>query len=427
MNILIVVPNMLNKEDSNSNIANIIAMQLKKRGHDISFFCDASSLSSLSDLKSREIDGTWYEIFSNIYQRRLAKYMSAGEKLNKKKLAVFFRHPQLFIYKLYYHLFASKNYDDKIARRIYQFCKKQKIDMILTVSYPFNTSLIVARLKIKVCKVMYQLDPYSNCFLEAHRRGEALREEKYIYHKFDGIITSDLIYEEHSKGELSPYIKKLRWIPYPNIRRIRRTNTKLNIILNEGKINCCYIGKFYDDIRNPEKLLCLFHKIKDTRIVLHLIGQGCENVVEEYKLLMGEQLVCHGSKSLEVAINAMLDADILVSLNNKLTNMLPGKLFDYISTGKPIINMYQVDNCPSLPYMEKYPLHCNVDLQRELDDEMVQTVETFCDKNAGRCIDSNEIHDLYLDNYEDTVGEKFERYVREFYECYKDGRNISKI
>lgn len=43
---------------------------------------------------------------------------------------------------------------------------------------------------------------------------------------------------------------------------------------------------------------------------------------------------------------------ILVCFNNLASNQVPSKLFECIETGKPFINLCQLENCPTLPYVE---------------------------------------------------------------------------
>ena len=54
------------------------------------------------------------------------------------------------------------------------------------------------------------------------------------------------------------------------------------------------------------------------------------------------------------------NADFLINIDNTNMTQVPSKLFEYISTGKPIINFYFNDKSPSLVYLQRYPLCLNI-------------------------------------------------------------------
>ena len=68
------------------------------------------------------------------------------------------------------------------------------------------------------------------------------------------------------------------------------------------------------------------------------------------------------------AESILMSADILVNIGNSVSNQIPSKLFDYISTGKPILNIYKNKNCPSLEILSKYPDVLNVYEENALEE-----------------------------------------------------------
>ena len=90
------------------------------------------------------------------------------------------------------------------------------------------------------------------------------------------------------------------------------------------------------------------------------MGTKVEQALEHYK--NGEY---------EKAIEWLKDAGIIskcynLSLiespfdGNKVDNQVPSKIFDYISLGKPIINVYTSEKDPALEYLKQYPLALNI-------------------------------------------------------------------
>lgn len=54
-------------------------------------------------------------------------------------------------------------------------------------------------------------------------------------------------------------------------------------------------------------------------------------------------------------------ADVLLSIGNRDSNLVPSKLFKYLSCGKPIVHVRRGDSDSCLPYLERYPLALVVD------------------------------------------------------------------
>jgi hypothetical protein len=49
----------------------------------------------------------------------------------------------------------------------------------------------------------------------------------------------------------------------------------------------------------------------------------------------------------------MHDADILLHIGNNTPTQIPGKLLEYMATGKPMLHVYYIDDDGCLPYLEK--------------------------------------------------------------------------
>ena len=69
-------------------------------------------------------------------------------------------------------------------------------------------------------------------------------------------------------------------------------------------------------------------------------------------------------------------ADILVNIGNTIENMLPSKVLECISTGKRVLNLCQLENCPSTPYFKKYGNALNLYTKAEITEE---TLNDFAD------------------------------------------------
>ncbi len=93
------------------------------------------------------------------------------------------------------------------------------------------------------------------------------------------------------------------------------------------------------------------------RIELHFFGDTREVSAsfKSYNSLIGHKIILHGVVSHDVARRAMQEADILVNIGNKSSYQLPSKVVEYASTGKPILNIAQIENDSSAAFLETYP------------------------------------------------------------------------
>ena len=84
--------------------------------------------------------------------------------------------------------------------------------------------------------------------------------------------------------------------------------------------------------------------------------------------------------------------------------MVPSKVFEYLSFGKPILSTYYVDNEASQKYVEKYPLGICL-YQRQSVDLNVATFERKISQVMGKHIDFIEIKRLFPGNTPDVFKE----------------------
>ena len=161
-------------------------------------------------------------------------------------------------------------------------------------------------------------------------------------------------------------------------------------------IDCFFIGSFDIVVRNPVFVLELFRKLPK-EFVLHIVGRGMEDILEKYKCELGERLILHGMVSRWDAHAYMKNADVLVNVNNAVTNQLPSKLFEYINTGNPILNICKIKNCPSLEYMERYPLAYTLFEEDGINDSVVGKVKSFIRESYDKTVPKQEVLENYYD------------------------------
>jgi glycosyltransferase involved in cell wall biosynthesis len=118
-----------------------------------------------------------------------------------------------------------------------------------------------------------------------------------------------------------------------------------------------YIGSFYRNVREPDELIGAIAHLNG-RASLHVIGPLYKPAISQVVRTPGlnRLIFFHGFQPEEYCIDQMSRAECLVFLSNGLTTQIPGKLYEYLATGLPILAVMMAstdDAC--LPLLRNWP------------------------------------------------------------------------
>jgi hypothetical protein len=100
------------------------------------------------------------------------------------------------------------------------------------------------------------------------------------------------------------------------------------------------------------------------------------------------------------------DADILINLGNSIPVHLPSKTLEYINTGKPIVNFYKLDDCPTLQYTCRYPLCLNLDEKKTDVCAAAEEFISFCLENKGKSLEQAWVQQNFSDSTPSIIAER---------------------
>lgn len=327
------------------------------------------------------------------------------------KISRLAKKPKILAYMIdskYFHARITKNI---CIKKIEEICENNKFDVVVGVGAPYHMLQSVAEAEITCRKLAIQLDPFTNNYaMPSSFKTWRERIEKKTIHNLDMLLIADCAYEEMAIYLGGEEIKKIKPIPLPGIENTKQeiynsNNSKIKTV--QEYVDFLFVGRFYEDIRRPEYLFELFLSLP-YNYRLHVVGGGCLLAVQKYQELLGDRLINHGWVSREEATDFMNKADILVNLNNTILNQLPSKLFEYISTGRPILNICKSDKCLSLKYTDKYSNALDI-IEDQKIEAAASNITMFVSQKKGTLIDK----EIVLENFKENTNEYFANVIAE--------------
>lgn len=365
MKILFVDGQHLPKPDANGNCVQKLREQLHK------FSVNSDVLTFAFDSKGIQDEADEY---GEIYTVNLLMKEKIGE----------------FGFKVINHISGGRYVWEKrysglvcqpMKKKLEALCKRKQYDWVVSVSFPFCIHMVSTSANLNGAKVaLYNLDPYAfNKALPLKNQKRRIIEECKVYEKADVIITSLEHYVDWQDSELSCYLKKANFIPYPNLSPYEGVYEYPTYEKKDNWRDILYIGALHDQVRQPKAMLNLFENMLliDDKYRLIIVGNRSGEQVElqinEAKEKLGEHLLVMGPIPFPQAMGLMQKADAVVNLGNQMKNQMPSKILDYIAAGKTIINISYNKPCNTETYLQKYGRAVQV-----YEDEVAEECKELC-------------------------------------------------
>jgi len=373
MKILYVVsrPFTINTSASIRNLATILG--LKSLGHEVDIVTtkadknhpayDPSML--LSDLNVKEIKLTGIQSIIK-YGRRL-------KFLDPLRVCLYRRFAKQEIYD---NLKGIINHTKEID------LKSGNYDMIVSSSDPKSSHLFVLKLlkenpDYKGKWIQIWGDPFLSDITNQTDKSKKIREEeKKLIAPADKIVYVSRLTLLDQQKRYSSYSYKMTYQPVPYIEP---TIYPVNHLRGKDILELVYCGDYNSSIRNIEPLVNAVNKSKG--IHLTICGNSDKTVQSSDNISVYGRVDYSKVKKLEK------NADVLIHLSNLSGTQIPGKIYHYSSTNKPILFILDGDKEGLLGQFEKYDRYkfCNNDstdialsIQQMIDEDyQYKPVELF--------------------------------------------------
>ena len=391
---ILVITGGKSKKSNNRNTecAENISAELAEIGHSVFVYSATDkSISSIGIIKELE-------------QRKQVDEVREKKVAVKEKRQSLLNRIVTFLVRRLYTLFYPYPFTSLNWLPIYKDVVKEgvKYDVIITPYFTLQAVISGYKIKKKYPSVKWFIlltDSISNApvpeYMEKSKaQKRARRFEKIFFSKADHILIMQGHWSYYQK-HFSSWKDKFILTDIPLLLEQKAVRNELSL-KNTGEVIFLFIGTFYK-FRNPEKLLELFSIIykngMNIRFRTHSIGY--EEMIQKYlskeKFLEPHQLV---SPTLIPGIIAR--ADILVNIANKGEESVPGKIFEYMSSGKKILHIFQDNMDSSVRYLKKYPNILLID-ERDSDEKNIEKIISFINKEV-ETVSFEQLNDIFAEN-----------------------------
>lgn len=398
MNILYILGAYKPRASANGICSDNIIKQLANEGHSVTVLANASI-----GCKSHCTDGCGIEVFR--VKQRLFLRMKEWREVKQPEhplMGKIVAKGSLIVNKL--QLLVTAPFWPKISPlTIHRFRKtalklqsENQYDVVISVYTPIEALLAGYAIKKKYAAVLfvpYFLDSLSGgygpkCFCKQKTMRRGLAIEKEIFAVADKIVLMKSS-EAHQRKHNKQYSEKFCFLDIPMFKKTDIAASKRNE--NSKEIRMLFVGSIAASVRSPDTLISALLLLQTANVACEFIGNI--DCMERFKLLKekyGRRLVFTGFMNHDKLTDKIESADILLNIGNLVATMVPSKIFEYMSYGKPIISTFDIEDEPSKKYLQQYPLAL---LLSGKDDpkKNADSIAAFINKSLGKSIAYDEI------------------------------------
>ena len=222
--------------------------------------------------------------------------------------------------------------------------RKKRYDLVISSHEPGVDHLLglVAKVFYQVCWMGDFSDPMVTFYTPRLRRPVDRRVQGALLKRMDSILVTNQRLKEEFLAEysfLSP--DRIRVLTQgfddESWKGQQRPRT------DRGRLCLVYTGTFYRGVRDPGELFEALRSLSEEIDVELVIAGRNDGFVEDARRLglLGKRVTFVGYLRYEDSIRIQQGADVLVHLGNLSANQVPGKVYEYLGAGKPILAIFR--------------------------------------------------------------------------------------
>lgn len=287
----------------------------------------------------------------------------------------------------------------KKCKKLLQNYNLSTYDYVVVPHKPYEAVLAVINLKKRFSNAkiyLYELDPMTNEIDKKNGIGKhlfflSILKEKRMYDKVDRIFHMECNRKKYTSSSYKLYFEKFRYLDFP---LISYDTSVIKVSENPDVKRFVYSGALDKVYRNPAYMLMLLDKLDNfdinTKFAFCFFTKGnCESNIEKY-CNKNKSFIQHGYVEQNTLQTYLKNSDFLINIGNHYSDMIPSKLFTYISKGKPIIHFSSKKDDPCIPYLEQYGLALIIQESEPLEKNLIRLFD-FVHQNIGKSVNFNDI------------------------------------
>ena len=310
-------------------------LQELAKENDVDVVCPASDIQYTDET---EVEGIHVHFVSNQFNDISVKansYIREGRKRITSKLTSLFVRGINYLKEVALPNPYDSSLEDAYLQKLKAINDKSKIDVLISVTFPFYTHVFALKFKQQfpgVKWLTYTTDPlaYNEANpIPAWKKKRAIDIEQKVYDGCDYCLITEELHLNLVNDYHVPE-RKIVVLPY-----LLETESVLPISANKKHLRpqVLYAGCLFYRVRNPKLMLEVFSELKEIDLNLYVTGDRiCR------KMLKGSypsQIKINGLVPRNEYFRLLGEADVLINLSNNAKLQAPHKLLELISTGRP--------------------------------------------------------------------------------------------
>jgi glycosyltransferase involved in cell wall biosynthesis len=303
---------------------------------------------------------------------------------------------------------------EKLKKKAMEICADKKVDIVISVCLPVESLMVGAYVKQKMPSVKfipYFIDGYACGILPRYLPSQyalkrKIRFEHFVVEKADLVIRMEASRKFYEQDK--DYWKQKSVYLNPAFLHKPARHSGRTDIFEKGYINVLYTGYLFLPDRNPEYIIDALSRVSN--VCLIFIGKNeARSVIDRMQNSFQGKIKVFDFMPREQLIGLMNEADVFLNLGVANSNAISGKIFDYLSYGKPIISTFFKEDDATLKYLRDYELACCIDQCNTSNELATELLKEFFETKCGKRINYSEIEKAYYSSSPKAIGDIIEQ------------------